>query len=173
MPNADIIWSTHTGDLPIKELESLSRTAIRAHVIPNIHHSLISVGVLCDDDCLVAFHKRHAYVIKNNKILLRGDRVPNGLWTLRPTTATEHQANVMRAKDVPLVRNRIKDHLRFLHATCFSPTLSTWVQAVKNNNFVTWPAVTVKNIQKHMDTPPATVKGHLDQLRKKYKVNEK
>eukprot|EP00957_Ditylum_brightwellii_P173985 13246525-Ditylum_brightwellii.AAC.1 len=56
--------------------------------------------------------------------------------------------------------------MQFLHAACFSPVLSTTLQTVRNNNFYTWPSFTLHNIKKHLPKSTATVKGHLDQLRK-------
>ena len=54
----------------------------------------------------------------------------------------------------------------FLHATCFSPVISTFLQAVKNNRFITWSGVTPILITKHITNKIATVKGLLNQERK-------
>ena len=41
----------------------------------------------------------------------------------------------------------------------------TFIQAIKNNNFITWPGLTTKLIR-NLAMPTATSKGHLDQERK-------
>ncbi|GJZ77387.1 retrovirus-related pol polyprotein from transposon TNT 1-94 [Tanacetum coccineum] len=56
--------------------------------IKNVEHvsglafNLISVGKLCDDDCLVSFTKKDCAISKNNKTLAKGHR-RNGLYTCK------------------------------------------------------------------------------------------
>ena len=166
MPNADVIQATHTGTLPVPALAQLPQTATKAHVIPTLHHSLVSIGVLCDHGCQAVFDAKHAYIKHNNRILIKGNRTANGLWTIMPSFTNKQQQHInLVTKAGAKLTTSILEHLRFLHAACFSPVPSTWEQAVNNNNFVTWPAVTIKNIRKFLKKSPATVKGHLDQLR--------
>jgi hypothetical protein len=40
------------------------------------------------------------------------------------------------------------------------------LKAIKNNHFHTWPGLDTDLIQKHLDTNPHTVKGHLKQENK-------
>jgi hypothetical protein len=35
-----------------------------------------------------------------------------------------------------------KDLINYLHAACFSPVKSTWITAIKNGNFTSWPGLT-------------------------------
>lgn len=58
--------------------------------------------------------------------------------------------------------NKMEDVMQFLHAYLFSLKLQTLLQAVKNNNLITWPGLTVKNIKRYMKETIATAKGHLD-----------
>ena len=55
---------------------------------------------------------------------------------------------------------------QYLHATSFSPPLSTLERAVKNGNFITWPGIDDLNFKKLLGTTVALEKGHLDQERK-------
>ena len=57
------------------------------------------------------------------------------------------------------------DLARFLHAACFSPVPSTFIKAIKNNHFSTWPGLTSELITKHLPMSIATAKGHLNQER--------
>ena len=52
----------------------------------------------------------------------------------------------------------------YLHACCFSPAPSTFITAIKNGNFISWPGLTPSLISK---MPPSvnTAKGHLTQER--------
>ena len=50
LPDGTTIQSNEMGNLPIPEL---SPTAQQCHVLPDLHSaSLISVGKLCNDDCI-------------------------------------------------------------------------------------------------------------------------
>ena len=54
---------------------------------------------------------------------------------------------------------------QYLHASCFSPVQSTFVKAIKNKHFKTWPGLTEQLINKHLPTSIATVQGHIHQQR--------
>ena len=53
--------------------------------------------------------------------------------------------------------------VQYEHATCFSPVKSTFVKAIKNNFFSTWPGLTQELVKKYLATPVATTQGHLHQ----------
>ena len=54
----------------------------------------------------------------------------------------------------------------FLHPTCFSPVKLTFIKAVKNRNFATWPGLTAKLIAVHLPKSRVTIFGNLDQTQK-------
>jgi hypothetical protein len=43
---------------------------------------------------------------------------------------------------------------------------STWITAINNGHFATWPGLTADLVRKHLPRSTATVKGHLNQQRK-------
>ena len=52
--------------------------------------------------------------------------------------------------------------IQYLHQAAFSPLKATLLKAVHNNQFVTWPGLTVKSVKKYLpDSSPATDKGHM------------
>jgi hypothetical protein len=57
------------------------------------------------------------------------------------------------------------DLATYLHAACCSPVPSTFIKAIKNNHFTTWPGLDVELITKHLVPTLATTKGHLHQER--------
>lgn len=71
LPTADTVKSTKTGYLPFA---NLSKKATKTEVFPALKHSLISLGQLCDDGCLVLLHKQKLLAAKNGNIVLTGDR---------------------------------------------------------------------------------------------------
>jgi hypothetical protein len=48
----------------------------------------------------------------------------------------------------------------------FQSPPSTWLYAIANNNFTTWPGLTGRAVQRHLPKALATAKGHLDKHRK-------
>jgi hypothetical protein len=53
-----------------------------------------------------------------------------------------------------------------IHAACFSPVKSTWIKAIKNGNFPSWPGLNEHAVEKHLSKSTSTAKGHLNQQRK-------
>jgi hypothetical protein len=82
LPNGATMESSHTADLDIPVLNA---AASNAHVSPGMaHHSLLSVGQLCDEGYIVTF-KRDTVTICNsdNSKLLSGPRdETTGLWRI-------------------------------------------------------------------------------------------
>jgi hypothetical protein len=53
LPNGATMESSHTADLDIPEFND---AASKSHVLPGVsHHSLLSVGQLCDEGYIVTF----------------------------------------------------------------------------------------------------------------------
>ena len=73
LPNKQKIKATAQGVLPLHP--TLSQASQTALVFPQLtNESLISVGQLCDDNCIVKFDKKTVTVHKNNKLILHGNR---------------------------------------------------------------------------------------------------
>ena len=53
-----------------------------------------------------------------------------------------------------------------MHAVCGYPVKTTWSKAAKAGNFVGWPLLTEKNINKYYPETDETPKGHMNQQRK-------
>jgi hypothetical protein len=61
--------------------------------------------------------------------------------------------------------NNQKDLINYLHAACFSPVKSTWIKAIKNGNFSSWPGLNEHSVEKYLSKSTSTAKGHLNQHR--------
>ena len=128
--------------------------------------SLISIGQLCDDDCIAIFSKYDVQIIKDKQVLIKGKRTDNGLWNIPlseapksiTTTTTEQMANGV------IELNSTKGELAQYHAaTLFNPVKSTLLYATQNKHFTSWPGLSTKLINKHLPKRMATAQGHLDQ----------
>ena len=176
LPDSTHVQATHSGLLPLHH--SLSTTAKTAHVLDGMtNSSLISIGQLCDDDCVAILDKRRLQVFKNNKRILMGPRnKTDGLWDivlpLPTTSATPVEATPVEARanlqiNAIIRKNTSKTQLvTYLYGCCCSPTTSTWKKAIKNGNFITWPGIDDLSINAHLEDSVDSAKGHLDQERK-------
>ncbi len=53
-----------------------------------------------------------------------------------------------------------------MHTVCGYPVKSTWLKAIKAGNYVGWPMLNERNVQKYYPETIKTAKGHLNQTRK-------
>jgi len=53
-----------------------------------------------------------------------------------------------------------------MHAIVGYPVKSTWLKAIKAGNYVGWPMLNERNVQKYYLETIETAKGHLNQTRK-------
>ena len=137
LPDNNTMTSMKAGDFPFPSI--LSSSAKKAHVFRDLKSaSLVSLGQLCDDNCNIILDTNTIKVFKEKTLILTGTRNPrDGLWDipLKPkhlqiTQPSVHKLNVILRKD------KTKQELaNYLHACCFSPTVSTFIQAIRNGNF--------------------------------------
>jgi hypothetical protein len=102
----------------------------------------------------------------SNKPVLQGCRDISGLWRITNNkrenkSATSQQLN--NVYDLPSTETAI----RFMHAAAGFPVKATWVAAIKNGQFATWPNLPAELAEKYFPESTATQKGH----RKKQRQN--
>jgi hypothetical protein len=173
LPGGAHIKSTHTGTLPV---HGLPLSACRAHTCPSLKsHSLLSIGQLCGRGCKAVFTHNVVTITRDDLVLLTGtiSNATNGLWTLdpldppttplaAPSSPITESVNAMF--HTTLAHDTIANRIAFYHASLFSPSLSTWCQAIDAGHFPTWPGLTASAVRKY---PPQSIpmhQGHLDQV---------
>ena len=67
----------------------------------------------------------------------------------------------------------IKQVIRYLHAAVGFPTKDSWVKAIMNGNFATWPGLTVDIVKRHYPESVETLKGHLKKQRQNVRSTKK
>ena len=103
--------------------------------------NLISLGQLCDNGCYVLLSSFSLYAIKDYKVILKGYRNPSdGLWDI-PICANSSQSkpppfipSVRTLHKLSVIINRKQtatNLVQYLHAAYFSPTVTTWTQAIE------------------------------------------
>jgi len=169
LPDGTYMHSTHTDNM---DIPALLPSATQTSIFPALDTSLISIGQLCDAGCTAVFNQHTADIRFNNTTILTGTRVPPGLWyyqlpetaansAISSTTATLATKNAKATST-----SSITDHIQFLHAAAFSPVTSTWIDAINNGHFTTWPGLTAEAVKRYLPKSLATAQGHLDQARK-------
>jgi hypothetical protein len=172
LPDSTNIQASHSGQLTLHP--SLSTTAKTAHILDGMTNSSpVSIGQLCDDNCVAVLDKRKLQIFKNNQCILKGGRNTNdGLWDisipLPPPSSTPVQTQAKKQQLNAIIRKDISKTqlVQYLHGCCGSPVVSTWNKAVRNGNFVTWPGIDTLPLEAHLPKSKATAMGHLDQERK-------
>jgi hypothetical protein len=161
MPNGTTIQSSHTCDLLLADLPPQAR---KAQILPGlVHNSLISVGQLCDNGCNGTFTQEQVTVSKNGKCVMYGSPDPiSRLW--RVDLKQRFETNQIQCNHAHDNSNQ-KDLINYLHAACFIPVKSTWITAIKNGHFTSWPGLTEHAVEKHLSKSTSTTKGHLNQQR--------
>jgi hypothetical protein len=154
---------SHNADLDIPELNA---SASKAHVFPGMaHHSLLSVGKLCDEGYIVTFQRDTVTICNSyNATLLSGPQYDTtGLWRINLKQTIKHIPYPIANNVYELSNTGALVH--FLHKALFSPTKTAMLQAVKDGHMITWPSLTEDAINKHLKLTPATVMGHMNQRR--------
>ena len=119
---------------------------------------------------------------KDNKLILHGKRnQQDGLWDVpipqppnlsnddgwtlvkpkRNKSPIQQKANIIIRKDKPKL-----ELAQWLHASCGSPNQSTFIKAIEQGNFLSWPGLSTSLIKKHLPSSETTTKGHFNQERK-------
>ena len=194
LPTLDTIKPILDGDLP---LQGLSKQAKCTEIFKRLHHSLISLGQLCNDNCVVVLTKNKLTAAESanvqlTNIVLQGKRNnTNKLWDIllpqnQPSPATcycldiiaplqAHQkptliaptispTNVPKSLDVIIQKDKTKhDLVHYLHAVCFSPPSSTFINVIKKPHLISWQGLTVNLASKFLLQTVHFVKGHIKQ----------
>ncbi|KAL7487259.1 hypothetical protein ACHAW6_015776, partial [Cyclotella cf. meneghiniana] len=153
-----VIHSTHVGNL---DQQGLGNATSLVNVVPGlVHSSLLSIKQMCNNGC----HDRK--VFHNTEIMLVGRHHPaTRLWIV--PTNTQHIATKPPSPFVKHTANNtyqtsLKSKLiQFLHQCIFSRTPSMWIKAINNNQFSSWPGLTVNAVLKYLPKSTATAKGHM------------
>ena len=53
----------------------------------------------------------------------------------------------------------------YLHAASGFPTKATWLKSIRNGNYLTWPRITIQNVNRHFLESEETQKSHMKNQR--------
>ena len=154
--------STTTQNITIGNIQQ------NAHVFTSMTTPLISIGTLCDQGCIATFDANKISITKHNNQIATGPRNhQTGLWDLHFT-----HANINKANHITPTKN-MQDMIQYLHASCFFPVKSTWLDVIGKGFFKTWPGVTTQNVTKYLLKNEFIERGHMRQKFKNFQSNKK
>ncbi|KAL7462039.1 hypothetical protein ACHAXS_002437 [Conticribra weissflogii] len=152
LPDGNYIYSTHQCNL---NNSGLPPAMTEAHIVPGLAHtSLISIKQLCKHGAKVIYADLSCRVYVNKKLVWIGQQEPTtGLWVLplQPNHPVDPAITQSTSKPLEHTKNSV-------------PTLPTWIKAIDNGHFFTWPGLTSTAVHKHLEPSPATDKGNMKQL---------
>ena len=165
-----MITSTTKGQLPFGDIADAAK---QAYILPSLtNSSLLSIGQLCNENCIAIFTKRLMLILHKGRVILTGTRnYSDGLWDVigqdarstqyKPTTRQSNSINLLTARD-----KSSHELANFLHACAGSPTIRTFQDAINNNFLATWPGIDKLNMKYLITDHTNIALGHLDQERK-------
>ena len=77
IPNSSTIASRNQAHIALQNLSSEEK---HAEIFSNLHSSLVSIGQLCEYECIVTFDNHRVIVSKNKDKIIEGYWEPN--WTI-------------------------------------------------------------------------------------------
>ena len=128
--------------------------------------SLLSIGKFYDLGCVATFNKDEVKIRHNNQLVANGPRTKNGLWAIPIPSYNMHHPPIANLEMRTLAVKIAQDRVAFLHAAAGYLVLSTWLSAIHQGFFATWPGLSVATVKRHLPKSYITSIVHLE---KKYK----
>ena len=145
LPDSTSIQAQKQGNVLLHP--SLSHNATTSHVFNHLTNaSLLSIGQLCDDDCIATFQKKLLHIYKNRICILTGTRNgQDGLWDISLPVSESTNVNTSlpcQSMNVIIRKEQSKSDLAaYLYACCGSPPVSSFLKAARNGNLITWSGI--------------------------------
>ena len=180
---------TRTPASDIHQLHHNVRQPARdVHIVPTINsNSLLSTAKFATSGYITVFdgEEVNIYDSSNTKVVVTRDAILRGwfdkdtnLWQvpLLPVVLNQNTDTVLvtqppteylpdRPPPIDAIHNVYElktqpELIRYLHAAAGFPTKPTWLAAIKNKQFASWPGLTIKAVTKHYPESEETMKGH-------------
>ena len=118
--------TTNTGNIPLSG--SLSIHAKKSHIFDGMHSaSLISLGQLCDDEFISILDHIEINILKDSKIILKGNRNKTyRLWNIPISITLRYRYHAIITQE-----NSKTELINYLHVCCFRSTPRTFLKAIK------------------------------------------
>ena len=157
--------STHECDI---DWPLLPKAATAAHIIAQLRQqSLLSVVQLCDAGCKVPFLEDQCIIKYKSKIVLLGIKFPRTrLWLVPFNNQYMHRqlkvTNPQQTCNNTYINTSQVETIKYIHQCFFSPTKSTILKLIANNQLIGVPGLTKEAVIKYLPPSSATIKGHMN-----------
>ncbi len=151
----------------------LCPAAREMNIVPGLHSTLVSVPKLADAGYTTVISKEGAAIYDDHTTTITANKPPvlevnrcdlTGQWKL-PLHAEETVANKdpqhNEAINVIFDLPSACQNFLWYHAAVGFPPKETFIRAIHNKNYATWPKLTIQPIHKYMPDSYETAKGHL------------
>ena len=172
----------------VKLRHKLREPARSADIVPGIQESLVSASKFADSGYISVFDKDEVRIYDQHDTeitvsrdaVLRGWRdARTGLWRIplvpevsnvNTDTALVTQPPSRFLADCPPPTDAIfnvyelkkmPEIIRYYHAAAGFPTKRTWIAAINNDQYASWPGLTASAVAKHFPESEETAKGHM------------
>jgi hypothetical protein len=178
--NGETSQAQQVTQLPFHKLSVGARQADTFQNFPTL---LMSVGKTFDNGTISVFTKTGITVFKEENVLItckgkpilisvrdgRGQyQIPlmqqQGQW--QPRGPSKQAQKALRQANSIYDFPSTKQVIKWMHGVCGYTVKSTWLKAIKAGNYVGWPMLMERNVQKYYPEATKTAKGHLNQTRK-------
>jgi hypothetical protein len=184
LPSGNVIPATKMAEYPL----NVRAPANKLHITPGVsQHSLLSTGKFANANYITVFDKEMVNVYNaNNTIftvsrgaILHGfcdpvlnlyqiplvDMVRNNntntiIVDCPPTEYLSNQPPPSKAVYNVYELETQPELVQYHHASAGFPTKPTWLAAIKNKHFTSWPGLTLDAARKHFPNSKETHKGH-------------
>jgi hypothetical protein len=139
------------------------------NILPGLHSALVSVPKLADAGYTMVLAKDGAaiYITASNLPILESDWCQHaGMWRLNldPKNQNTHSPDKQHVnpKTINVIFDLPSSGKTFLwyHASAGVPPKETFIDAICNRNYATWPKLMVTLINHYYPDSDKTVKGH-------------
>ena len=179
--NGDSMHQIESGTIPFNHLPSTSTSVA---IFEHMPHGLLGCGRFVKDGCKVILDNPQATVIHKNtgKIILTASFDPtSSTWNARPQQRIPHSGspqsllpsplhgttcNSVVTQNSPIAYNayRLKtkrDLISFYGGAAGWPVKPTWIKAINNGSYASWPGLTAALVNKYYEKQIPTIMGHM------------
>ena len=137
------------------------------HVFPrgDVQRPLFSVGKACDAGYRITFDDHKCTFNRDGKVHLTGYRdQPSGLYLL-PKHGHDQQHQHPKFALNAHAEDTIPQLIQYLHACAGFPVAETWIKAISQGYYISWPGLTPSRVKKYLPKSMETVMGHMKLVR--------
>ncbi len=154
---------------------NLRLAAREMNIVPGLHSSLFSIPKMADAGYTTVFNKDGVAIYDNEITLITATGPP-----VLKSECCEHtwmwKLDLNPAASLPTPEGQAAPHetlniifdcpsacktFLWYHASAGFPTKATFIDAIRNGNYSTWPKLTVTLINRYFPDSDKTIKGHL------------